>query len=377
MGDTSLCRRAKRQGGQGRPARSAPRCSGSANICYNVPRAVPELVDAGLLTRGGISKQFHRDRTNFLWGGALPPPHPRRPRRGPPDLRRTSARSPSGCATMIGPGRPAVERFSAALFPHRRRRSATLTGLFLAHLDETFAKRGRPLRPVGDEGPAQTGRNLEWLRHSIAAGWRLPERRFLRRGSGAPRSRSSRSPIKYMISKSTRSTMRAASRDAEAGHRWQGARAMPRANALFLERAGIQPQGARQLALRWMNEAGVFGRFIPRFRPCRRRRCSLTCTTTITVDEHTIHAIDLLSRIEHGELSQDHPLATGIDPARSSSRRVLYVAVLLPRHRQGTRRRSTPILGAEVARIPALPAVGADARRRRRPCRLAGASITC
>src|SRR3546814_15773755 len=49
-----------------------------------------------------------------------------------------------------------------------------------------------------------------------------------------------------------------------------------------------------------------------------------------TVDEHTIRAIGLLSQIEHGTLKADHPLSTGIlKHIGESSRRVLYVAVLL------------------------------------------------
>jgi [protein-PII] uridylyltransferase len=47
-----------------------------------------------------------------------------------------------------------------------------------------------------------------------------------------------------------------------------------------------------------------------------------------TVDEHSIRAIGLLSRIEQGKLKQDHPLATALFQ-RISSRRALYVSVLL------------------------------------------------
>src|SRR3546814_10592975 len=69
-----------------------------------------------------------------------------------------------------------------------------------------------------------------------------------------------------------------------------------------------------------------------------------------TVDEHTIRAIGLLSQIEHGTLKADHPLSTGIlKHIGESSRRVLYVAVLLHDIAKG-RGGDHSVLGAEVAR---------------------------
>src|SRR6185369_10425271 len=47
-----------------------------------------------------------------------------------------------------------------------------------------------------------------------------------------------------------------------------------------------------------------------------------------TVDEHSIRAIGLLSRIERGLLKDDHPLPTVLF-RQIASRRTLYVAVLL------------------------------------------------
>src|SRR3546814_2950632 len=61
------------------------------------------------------------------------------------------------------------------------------------------------------------------------------------------------------------------------------------------------------VVLRWMNEAGVFGRFIPDFgRVVAQMQYDMY--HHYTVDEHSIRAIELLSRIEHGELDDDHPL---------------------------------------------------------------------
>jgi [protein-PII] uridylyltransferase len=66
-----------------------------------------------------------------------------------------------------------------------------------------------------------------------------------------------------------------------------------------------------------------------------------------TVDEHSIRAIGLLSRIEKGVLGEDHPLATAI-LRQIVSRRVLYMAVLLHDIAKG-RGGDHSVLGAEVA----------------------------
>src|SRR3546814_6153005 len=66
-----------------------------------------------------------------------------------------------------------------------------------------------------------------------------------------------------------------------------------------------------------------------------------------TVDEHSIRAIGLLSRIEHGELDDDHPLSAAI-MRQIVSRRVLYAAVLLHDIAKG-RGGDHSTLGAEVA----------------------------
>jgi len=66
-----------------------------------------------------------------------------------------------------------------------------------------------------------------------------------------------------------------------------------------------------------------------------------------TVDEHSIRAIGLLSRIEKGQLKEDHPLASGL-LHQLASRRALYVAVLLHDIAKG-RSGDHSVLGAEVA----------------------------
>ncbi|MCJ9429921.1 [protein-PII] uridylyltransferase [Kordiimonas marina] len=101
-----------------------------------------------------------------------------------------------------------------------------------------------------------------------------------------------------------------------------------------------------EINLRRMNEAGVFGRFVPDFgRVVAQMQYDMY--HHYTVDEHTIHAIGLLAKIEAGELAADHPLSTDIIQ-KVVSRRVLYVAVLLHDIAKG-RGGDHSVLGAEVA----------------------------
>src|SRR5207237_2553732 len=117
--------------------------------------------------------------------------------------------------------------------------------------------------------------------------------------------------------------MRAASRDAVLIDR--AVRHDPRANALFME--VLTSVRHPELVLRWMNEAGVFGRFVPDFgRVVAQMQFDMY--HHYTVDEHSIRAIGLLSRIERGLLREQHKLATALFP-KIASRRALYVAVLL------------------------------------------------
>ena len=95
-----------------------------------------------------------------------------------------------------------------------------------------------------------------------------------------------------------------------------------------------------------MNEAGVFGRFIPDFgRVVAQMQFDMY--HHYTVDEHSIRAIGLLSRIERGELQEEHKLATALFKL-IASRRALYVAVLLHDIAKG-RGGDHSVLGAEVA----------------------------
>ncbi|MBV9859646.1 MAG: [protein-PII] uridylyltransferase [Alphaproteobacteria bacterium] len=97
------------------------------------------------------------------------------------------------------------------------------------------------------------------------------------------------------------------------------------ANRLFLEI--LTSRKDPETALRRMNEAGVFGRFIPDFgRVVAQMQYDMY--HVYTVDEHTLFAIGILHKIETGALKDDHPLAVQV-MGEIVSRRALYLAVLL------------------------------------------------
>ncbi|HYM03214.1 MAG TPA: [protein-PII] uridylyltransferase, partial [Stellaceae bacterium] len=102
-------------------------------------------------------------------------------------------------------------------------------------------------------------------------------------------------------------------------------RADPEANRLFMEI--LTSPREPEIALRRMNEAGVFGRFVPDFgRVVAQMQYDMYHVHT--VDEHTLFAIGNLHKIEAGELKDELPLATEIVHT-IVSRRALYFAVLL------------------------------------------------
>ncbi len=121
-------------------------------------------------------------------------------------------------------------------------------------------------------------------------------------------------------------------------------RADPEANRLFLDI--LTSERDPETTLRRMNEAGVFGRFIPDFgRVVAQMQYDMY--HVYTVDEHTIRAIGILSEIERGIHEDDHPLSHEIIH-KVLSRRTLYFAVLLHDIAKG-RGGDHSELGAEVA----------------------------
>ncbi|URW74675.1 [protein-PII] uridylyltransferase [Sphingomonas donggukensis] len=297
---------------------------------YDVQRAA-ELVDAGLFTREEY-RRFHR-ADNFLWAVRC---HLHlivgRPEdRLTFDVQREIAER---MRFTDRPGKSKVERFMQLYFLQAKA-VGDLTGVFLAHLDEKFAARGRRFglptirrRPTKLHGFVLDRGRLalpddDFFRSDPV---RLVEMFALAEGHGLEVH-----PL----------AMRAASRDARLV---DGVRNDPRANALFLDL--LSGRNDPEMVLRWMNEAGVFGRFVPDFgRVVAQMQFDMY--HHYTVDEHTIRAIGLVSKIERGELKDDHPLSTGIFD-QIVARRALYVAVLLHDIAKG-RGGDHSVLGAEVA----------------------------
>lgn len=232
------------------------------------------------------------------------------------------------------PGKSAVERFMQYYFLQAKA-VGDLTGVFLSHLEEQFAQRGwRSWLPAIRRAPRRLhGFVLDRGRLAIPRDgfFQQDPVRLVELFALADREALEIHPL----------TMRAAARDAKLidEHRRD-----PRANALFLDLL-TSPRGPEP-ALRWMNEAGVFGRFVPDFgRVVAQMQFDMY--HHYTVDEHTIRAIGLLSRIERGLLADEHPLATAIF-RQIASRRALYVAVLLHDIAKG-RGGDHSVLGAAVA----------------------------
>ncbi len=99
----------------------------------------------------------------------------------------------------------------------------------------------------------------------------------------------------------------------------------PEANRLFLE-IMTSPKDA-ETTLRRLNEAGIFGRFVPDFgRVVAQMQFNMY--HHYTVDEHTIFAIGIAHKIEQGLLKDEVPIASEV-VHKILSRRVLYLAILL------------------------------------------------
>ncbi len=232
------------------------------------------------------------------------------------------------------PGKSAVERFMQLYFLHAKM-VGDVTGVFLAHVDDQHASRGRRFLSAFARRP----RKLE--------GFVLDRGRLTVPGDDW----FAQDPVRLVQMFALAdlhgleihpTAMRAARRDARLID--VQVRADPRANALFLD--VLTSERDPETVLRWMNEASVFGRFVPDFgRVVAQMQFDMY--HHYTVDEHSIRAIGLLSEIERGVLKTDHPIATAV-VRQLNSRRVLYAAVLLHDIAKG-RRGDHSVLGAEVA----------------------------
>jgi [protein-PII] uridylyltransferase len=295
-------------------------------------RHVGELVDKGLLTAQEL-RRFRRAES-FLWAVRC---HLHILTRRAEDRLTFDVQSEIAVRMRYAerPGRTAVERFMRHYFLTAKE-VGDLTGVFLAHLDEAFATRGRRfgLPNLARRPRKLDGFKLDRGRLCVPYDTFFAEDpvRLIRVFALADRYELEIHPL----------TMRAASRDARLID--GKVREDKQANALFLDVLSSPREPER--VLRWMNEAGVFGRFIPDFgRVVAQMQFDMY--HHYTVDEHTLHAIGLLAKIEKGELHEDHPLASRVT-RQIVLRRALYVAVLLHDIAKG-RGGDHSLLGAEVA----------------------------
>ncbi len=301
-----------------------------------------ELIAAGLLTQAEY--RAFRKAENFFWGVRchLHDLTGRAEDRLTFDLQREVA---ARMNYSDRPGKRGVERFMQYFFLQAKV-VGTLTGVFLAGLDEQFANRQRKglfsgfrsKRRMVKGYPIDSGRvglpSETWFAEDPV--------RLLEIFTIADAERVELHP----------DAMRQAAREARLID--ASVRKDPRANALFMDL--LTSRNDPESVLRWLNEAGVFGRFVPDFGRVNAQM-QFDMYHHYTVDEHTIRAIGLVARIEKGELKEDHPLAHTIIH-QIHSRRALYVAVLLHDIAKG-RGGDHSVLGAEIA-LKLCPRLGLD-----------------
>lgn len=291
-----------------------------------------ELVEVGLLT--AAEYRAFRRAENFFWAVRchLHALTRRAEDRLTFDLQREVA---ARMNFSDRPGRSAVERFMQYFFLQAQQ-VGSLTGVFMAKLDEEFARqkkgffaalRTRRKRRVGaftiDNGKITVVGDDFFAKDPV---------RLIELFAIADREQVEIHP----------EVMRLARRDS--GQIDAAVRKDLRANALFMD--VLTSRNDPEMVLRWMSEAGVFGRFIPDFgRVVAQMQFDMY--HHYTVDEHTIRAIGLLAKIEKGEEREQHPLASTVI-GKVASRKVLYVATLLHDIAKG-RGGDHSVLGAEVA----------------------------
>jgi len=291
-----------------------------------------ELVDVGLLT--AAEYRAFRRAENFFWAVRchLHAITKRAEDRLTFDLQREVA---TRMNFADRPGKSAVERFMRFFFLQAKQ-VGSLTGVFLAQLDEQWARqkvgffaklKARRRRTIGgfplmaDKVGVNSDTFFAEDPVRLVELFTLADREGLEIHPDA---------------------LRLARRDS--GLIDGTVRKDPRANALFMDL--LTSRHDPETVLRWMNESEVFGRFVPDFgRVVAQMQFDMY--HHYTVDEHTIRAIGLLARIEKGEERDQHPLASDVI-GKIASRRVLYVATLLHDIAKG-RQGDHSVLGADVA----------------------------
>jgi [protein-PII] uridylyltransferase len=296
-------------------------------------RDVGDLVERGLLTEQELRR--FRKAENFLWAVRC---HLHVLSRRAEDRLTFDVQSEIARRMRYAdrPGKSAVERFMQHYFLTAKE-VGDLTAIFLAHLDETFAAKGRRfgINLMGRKPRKLEGFVLDRGRLAAPSETFFAENpvRLLELFALADKHELEVHPL----------TLRMAGRDAKLID--NRIRADPEANRHFLHILSSRRDPER--VLRTMNEAGVFGRFVPDFgRVVAQMQFDMY--HHYTVDEHTLRAIGLLSRIERGLLEEQHPGAAKTIE-QIVCRRALYVAVLLHDIAKG-RGGDHSELGAEVAR---------------------------
>jgi len=237
-------------------------------------------------------------------------------------------------------GRRAVEHFMQDYFRHATQ-VGDLTRVFLTALEEQHVKR----QPRIGERLSRAGRRL---RTRINPGYRLDQGRlnivaakaFLADPLNLLRIFDEGLRTGYLLHPDVMRLIAA-----NLGLIDDKMRADPEANRIFLDM--MLDHGNPERGLRRMNELGVLGTFLPEFQPIVAMM-QFNMYHHFTVDEHTIQCISVLSRIEHGELVEDLPVASGI-LKRGLNRKVLFVALMLHDIGKG-RQEAHSVLGAEIAR---------------------------
>lgn len=97
------------------------------------------------------------------------------------------------------------------------------------------------------------------------------------------------------------------------------------ANQIFMEILTDEKDAA--LTLRRMNETGVLEHFIPEFQKIKGLM-QFDRYHVYTVDEHTLNAVDIMHKLESGELRDEAPLASLLIQT-IENRKTLYIAILL------------------------------------------------
>ena len=295
-------------------------------------RSPAELVDVGLLTEEEY-RAFRRAET-FFWAVRchLHAITRRAEDRLTFDLQRQVA---ARMRFSDRPGKSAVERFMQYFFLQAKQ-VGSLTGVFLAQLDEQFAAKQR-------KGPIARLR----ARPKMHKGYRLSEGHITAPTDSWFRDAPIRLIEIFAIAQAEvfeihPETLRQITRDS--GCIDAALRRDPHANTLFMEL--LTSHNDPETTLRLFNETGVFGKFVPDFGRVNAQM-QFDMYHHYTVDEHTIRAIGLMSRIEKNELTVDHPLATSLI-GKIHSRRALYVAVLLHDIAKG-RGGDHSVLGGDIA----------------------------